>query len=58
MVIDVLDTAMGQLVATVGSEKRGLSALLAVIAERLLPSEDVEDDDAGVHLTTNTVQNA
>ena len=58
MVIDVLDTAMGQLVATVGSEKRGLSALLAVIAERLLPSEDVADDDAGVHLTKHTVRNA
>ncbi len=58
MVIDVLDRAMGQLVGTVGSEKRGLSALIAVIAERLLPSEDVADDDTGVHLTTNTVRNA
>ena len=45
MVSDILDTAMDQVVATVGSEKRGLSALIAMIAERVLPSEDAIDED-------------
>ena len=58
MVSDILDSAMGQLVPTVGSEKRGLSALIAVIAERLLPSEDATDDDATIPLTTDSVRNA
>ncbi|MYG81082.1 MAG: hypothetical protein F4187_04630 [Gemmatimonadetes bacterium] len=58
MVIEVLDSAMGRLVPTVGSERRGLSALIAVIAEQLLPSEDTADDDATIPLTTDTVRNA
>ena len=58
MVSDVLDSAMGQLVTTVGSKKRGLSSLIAVIAERLLPSEDATDDDATIPLTTDSVRNA
>ena len=52
MVSDILDTAMVQVVATVGSEKRGLSALIAMIAERVLPSEDAIDEDSSVHFTT------
>ena len=58
MVTEVLDSAVGQLVPTVGSEKRGLSALIAVIAERLLPSEDAIDDDATIPLPTDSVRNA
>ena len=37
IVSDILDTAIDRVVATVGSEKRGLSALIAMIAERVLP---------------------
>ena len=57
-VIEVLDSAMGRLVPTVGSEKRGLSALIAVIAEQLLPSEDATDDETTIPLTTDSVRNA
>ena len=58
MVSDVLDKALGRLVPTVGSERRGLSAMIAIIAERLLPSEDATDDDDTGHFTTDSVQNA
>lgn len=58
MVSDVLDSAVGSIVPTVGSEKRALAALIAVIAERLLPSEDATDDDATISLTTDSVRNA
>ena len=58
MVSDVLDKALGRLVPTVGSERRGLSAMIAIIAERLLPSEDAADDDDTGHFTTDSVQNA
>ena len=58
MVIEVLDSAMGRLVPTVGSEKRGLSALIAVIAEQFLPSDDATDDETSIPLTTDSVRNA
>lgn len=58
MVSDVLDSAVGGIVPTVGSERRALAALIAVVAERLLPSEDATDDDTTIPLTTGSVQNA
>ena len=58
MVSAVLDTAMDQLVAKVGSEKRAFSALIAMIAERVLPSEDANDEDTKVHITSNSIRNA
>ena len=58
MVSDILDTAMDHVVATVGSEKRGLSALIAMIAERVLPSDDAIDEDISVRFTTTSARNA
>ena len=58
MVIEVLDKALGRLVPTVGSEKRGLSALIAIIAERLLPSDEATDADTAAHFPTDSERNA
>ena len=43
-VSEVLDMSLDELVAKMGSEKRALSALMAMMAEKLLPEERAADD--------------
>ena len=57
-VSDVLDTSLGKLVAKMGSEKRALSALMAMMAERVLPAPDEASDDTTYEFTTDRAQNA
>ena len=43
-VSDILDMGLNELVARMGSEKRALSALMAIVAEKLLPEIEAADD--------------
>ncbi len=58
LVSDVLDTALDELVPTMGSQKRAISALIAMIGDRVLPDENADDDTTEVQFTTKTVRNA
>lgn len=58
LVSGILDTALDQLVPTLGSQKRALSALIAMISDRVLPDENADDDHTEVQFTTKTVRNA
>ena len=44
LVSDILDMSLRELVARMGSEKRALSALMAIVAEKLLPEIEAADD--------------
>ena len=43
-VSEILDMSLDDVVAKVGSEKRALSALMAIMAEKLLPEKEADDD--------------
>ena len=43
-VSEILDRGLDELVANMGSEKRALSALMAIVAEKLLPEEESGGD--------------
>ena len=55
-VSDILDKSLDELVANMGSEKRALSALMAMMAEKLLPRETA-DDDTKVEFTADRLRN-
>ena len=41
-----------------GSEKRALSALMGMMAEKLLPSQNEAEDDTMIEFTTDRVRDA
>ena len=55
-VSEILDRGLDNLVAKMGSEKRALSALMAMMAEKLLPQETA-DDDTRVEFTAGRLRN-
>ena len=58
LISDILDTALDQLESTLGSQKRALSALIAIIGDRVLPDENADDDTTEAHFTTKAVRDA
>ena len=44
-VSEILDRGMEELIGRMGSEKRALSALMAMIAEKFLPSQEIADEE-------------
>ena len=57
-VSDILDKGLNKLVAKMGSEKRALSALMGMMAEKLLPSQNEAEDDTMIEFTTDRVRDA
>ena len=55
-VSEILDRSLDNLVAKMGSEKRALSALMAMMGEKLLPQETA-DDDTRVEFTPSRLRN-
>ncbi len=55
-VSEILDMSLEELVAKMGSEKRALSALMAMMAEKLLPEEEAADDRK-VDFSTDRIRN-
>lgn len=53
---EILDRGLDNLVAKMGSEKRALSALMAMMAEKFLPQETA-DDDTRVEFTADRLRN-
>ena len=58
LVSDVLDTALDRLVSTMGSQKGGLSALIAMIADRAIPDEEAAADPTMIPFTAKIARNA
>ncbi|MDE2718690.1 MAG: hypothetical protein OXI33_16995, partial [Chloroflexota bacterium] len=55
-VSEILDRGLDKLVAKMGSEKRALSALMAMVGEKLLPRATA-DDDTRVEFTADRLRN-
>ena len=58
LVSDILDRGLNKLVAKMGSEKRALSALMAMMAEKLLPPQDEAEDVTMIEFSTERVRDA
>ena len=57
-VSEILDKGLDKLIAKMGSEKRALSALMAMMGEKLLPSQNEAEDDTMIEFTTDRVRDA